>query len=798
MLRYFRKIFGLIIIMMLIFRPLSVVAQNCSVKGKVINAVNNTPVPYASIQVKGMNSGTITDESGNFTLSGLKPGNIKLLVSSLGYQATESGTIFLTNEKQPFIEIPMQPVAQKLQEVTISSSILRQSNIAPVSMQRLGIQQIVDNPGSNMDISRVLQSLPGIGSTPDFRNDIIVRGGGPTESKFYLDGIEIPILNHFATHGASGGAVGILNSDFIQSVNYYSSSFPADRPNALSGVFEFFLKEGNHEKTHFQLSLGSSNAALTLDGPIGKKTSYIFSVRQSYLQFVFSAFGLPFLPTFNDYQLKTKTQFNEKNQLTIISIGSLDRMRLNTGLSNPDPSQEYILSYLPVNNQWSYTIGANYRHFIKNGSHGLVVSRNMLYNQLYKYPDNNTALPRSLNYVSTQAENSLRYEFNLFKQGYSLNLSANTDFYRYTNNTTQQAYQSGNTVFNHYETHLNNVDYGFSAQASKKFLKERLSVSFGFRFDGDNYNPKMQNLLNQFSPRGAVSFSLSPKLSLSASAGRYFELPAFTTLGYKNDQEILVNKTVSQYIRANHYNLGFVYRPKETMFFSLTGFYKGYQGYPIDLSTGESLANEGSAYNSVVGDVPVVFSGLGKAYGFELLHRLNLRTYTLIATYTYVRSEFTDLQGRYIPSSWDSRNLITITGSKIFKKNWQLGFKWRFVGGLPYTPYDLTKSANIQAWDATGGPYYNYAQLNSQRFNAFHQLDLRVDKRYYFKKWALQLYLDVQNVYNFKNPGQDFVIRKKTASGAYMTTPDGKNYILETLPNNTGMVLPSLGIIITL
>lgn len=798
MFKNFGKIIIIATLLLFFLQPGIAYGQDGVVKGKVINAVNNKPVPYASIQVKGRNNGTITDESGNFSLSGLKPGNIKLLVSSLGFQATESATIFLTNEKQPYIEIPLQPMAQNLKEVTISSSILRQNAIAPVSMQRLGIQQIVDNPGSNMDISRVLQSLPGIGSTPNFRNDIIVRGGGPTESKFYLDGIEIPILNHFATQGASGGAVGIINSDFIQSVNYYASSFPADRPNALSGVFEFFEKEGNRDKAHLQISLGSSNAALTLDGPIGKKTSYIFSVRQSYLQFIFSAFGLPFLPTFNDYQLKTKTQFNEKNQLTIISIGSLDRMRLNTGLKNPDPSQEYILSYLPINNQWSYTIGANYKHFTKNGSHELVLSRNMLHNQLYKYPNNNTSLPRSLNYLSTQTANNLRYEFNLFKEGYRFNFSANTDFYRYTNNTTQQAYISGNTVFNHYKTLLTNMDYGFSAQASKKFFKERLSLSLGFRFDGDNYNANMQNPFNQFSPRVAVSVSLSPAFSLSASTGKYYELPAFTTMGFKNDQGALVNQSGASYISANHYNLGMTFRPKQNLFFSLTGFYKWYQNYPIDLVNGESLANEGSAYNSVVGNVPVSFSGNGKAYGFEFVHRLNIKTYSLIASYTYVRSEFTDLQGNFVPSSWDSRNLITITGSKVFKKNWRLGLKWRFVGGLPYTPYDLTKSANIQAWDAKGGPYYDYALLNSKRFGSFQQLDLRIDKKYFFKKWALQLYLDVQNAYNFKNKGQDYVIRKKTPSGTYMTTADGKNYILERLPNLSGQVLPSIGIIITL
>lgn len=789
----FKKI--LLTTLLLMFTTISLWAQSGSVKGQIINGMNNQPIPYAAVQVKNTAIGTSTDDKGFFELSGIKPGFIKLVVSSLGYQNAESADVFVSNDNIPFVEIKLQPTNQKLKEVKISAGILRQSDIAPISMQRLGIKQIVDNPGSNRDISRIIQSLPGIGSTPNYRNDIIVRGGGPSESRFYLDGIEIPVLNHFATQGASGGPVGILNADFIQSLNYYASSFPADRGNALSGVFEFFLKEGSHDKNHFQFAIGASEAALTSDGPLGKKTTYIFSVRRSYLQFLFSAIGLPFLPTFNDYQLKTKTQFNSKNQLTIISLGSYDQMKLNTGIKNPDPSQQYILSQIPVNNQWSYTLGANFKHFIKNGFHTFVLSRSMLYNQLYKYPDNNTSLRKSLDYVSKQSENRIRYEYTFLNKGYTFNFSTNLDFLRYYNTTTQEVYQNDSTLYAQYETLLKTFDYGLSGQVSKKYFNNRLTLSLGIRFDGNNYNNKMSNPLTQFSPRFATSYALSEKMSLSASLGRYAELPASTTLGFKTNG-IFANKSTASYINANHYNLGLSYQPNKNIFFQLTGFYKFYEHYPINLLTGSSLANEGANYSSVVGTVPAVFEGKGKAYGFELVNRFNFERFNLIASYTFVRSLFTDLKGDYIPSSWDSKNLITVTGSQALKRNWQVGFKWRFVGGLPYTPFDLQKSANIQAWNATGKPYLNDNLLNAERLPSFNQLDVRVDKKYFFKKWSLWLYLDVQNVYNFQYKGQDYIIREKAPDGKYLTTNNGTDYVLQSIENISGTVLPTVGIII--
>ena len=130
-----------------------------------------------------------------------------------------------------------------------------------------------------------------------YRNDLIVRGGGPSENRFFMDGIEIPNINHFATQGASGGPVSIVNADLIREINFYTGAFPADRAGGMSSVLDFKLRDGDPERQSFKATLGASEVGLSGSGHIGGRTTYIFSARQSYLQMLFKLLGLPFLPT---------------------------------------------------------------------------------------------------------------------------------------------------------------------------------------------------------------------------------------------------------------------------------------------------------------------------------------------------------------------------------------------------------------------------------------------------------------------------------------------------------------------
>jgi hypothetical protein len=793
--KYFLKKIQFIIILS-ILTVLKSYPQTGTVKGRVYDAVNNEPLPFVNVVVFGTNIGSATDVDGKFIITGIKPGFIQLTASFVGYKNAISREIKVGNIKIEYVDIPMEMAEQNIQEVVVTGNIFYKSEESPVSLRSIGLAEIERNPGANRDISKVIQSFPGIASSVSFRNDIIIRGGGPSETRFYLDGVEVPNINHFATQGASGGPVGIINADFINEVNYYSGAFPANKGNALSGILDFKQITGNKDRLKFKGTLGASELSGTLDGPIGKKTTFIFSARQSYLQFLFDAIGLPFLPTFNDFQFKSLTRFSDKHELTIIGIGAIDLFKLNTGIKNPNEEQQFILSYLPVYQQWNYTIGAVYKYYRKNSYQTFVVSRNHLNNTSYKYINNDESKPENkiLDYNSQEIENKLRYEVTNRSGDVKINYGANLELARYTNNTFQKRFQENSLKTIEYNVDLDFLKYGTFGQISKDVFNNRLSLSFGIRMDGNNYSSSFSNLLQQFSPRFSVSYILTKSLNLSFNTGRYFQLPAYTTLGYQENGKFVNKENNLKYISVDHLIAGFEYKPNEVSQFTIEGFYKKYSKYPFSISDSMSIANKGADFG-VIGDEEVVSKSNGRAYGMEFQFRLKTqKRLNVNVAYTLVRSEFEDKNGTFKPSSWDSKHILTLTGTKTLDKNWNIGFKWRFLGGLPYTPYDLNKSELIDAWNSQQRAFLDLNQLNSARLKPYHQLDVRVDKGYYFKRWSIIIYLDIQNLYNFKGESQDNILRVQDANGNYVTKDNNTRYVLKSISSTSGTVLPTIGI----
>ena len=281
-------------------------SQSGVVSGIVTDLVNNEFVPYATVGLVGTDFGTQSDDSGRFEISGIPSGLYNIQISCVGYKLQTIFEIQVSNAIPVNLQIQLEPSSTELNEVVVQGNSSNNKSESPTSLKTIGTNEIQRNPGGGRDISKVLQSLPGVNAGVSFRNDIVIRGGAPNENRFYLDGMEIPNINHFATQGSNGGPVGMLNVDFIKSVDFFSSSFPASRGNALSSVIEFTQKDGRTDHFGFSATLGSSDLGLTIEGPTGKNSSLLFSTRRSYLQLLFKSLGLPFLPTYNDYQFKEK------------------------------------------------------------------------------------------------------------------------------------------------------------------------------------------------------------------------------------------------------------------------------------------------------------------------------------------------------------------------------------------------------------------------------------------------------------------------------------------------------------
>lgn len=776
------------------------------IRGRIINPSNGEPVAFANVLVLETEYGAISDEDGNYIIESIPPGLYNVRASFVGYKTETRYEVRVTLAKSVQLDFELTEDASELGEVVVSSEFSR-SEETPLSVRKLNSNEIERYPGGNRDISRVIQALPGVASTPSFRNDILIRGGAPNENKFFVDEIEVPVINHFSTQGSSGGPVGLLNVNLIKNVDLIAGGFPANRMDALSSFFEIQLKEGNRESMQTQLTLGASELTLSNEGPIGEKTTYLVSARRSYLQGLFKVLGLPFLPTFNDFQVKTTTKLNDKTELTFIGVGAIDQFELNQDIPEDESEEElenrlYLLDVLPVQSQWNYTTGLKLKRFRENGFWTFVLSRNMLNNEAEKYYRNEESSESNLlyRYISQESENKFRAENSIFGNGYTLKYGVNYEYSRYYIKNFDRATLANSSEVIDVESTSNFNQYGAFISGTKYSSDERLLVSGGIRIDGSDFGKTAQNPLNQFSPRVSISYQLKPNLFATANAGIYYQKPPYTVLGYRNNSGELVNQNTDvKFIQNNQLIAGLEFlAPQRNRRFTMEAFYKKYKNYPSSIRNGIALANLGADFG-VIGNEPVESNAEGRAFGLEFLAQQRLfNNFYGIASLTLVRSEFTNPNTEgFIPSSWDNKVILSLTAGKRFNKNWELGGRWRFLGGTPYTPYDVEESSLISNWDLRGQPILDFNQINTQRLSAFHQLDLRVDKKYYFPKWSLNWYVDIQNAYNYEAEQPDLLVPVRDENGDIKVDPnDPSRYQLKFIENTAGTILPTVGIIV--
>ena len=791
-----RKIITTLFIFSLLL-PTLAFSQKGKIKGTVINARTNEPVEFAGIQIQGTTTGTTSQEAGVFELANVAPGFVRIIVSFIGFETTVSPEIQVMGNQTSFIDIYLPESSLQLDAVIVRPNYNMKRIESPISVISVGVRDIEKGAGVNRDVSKVLQTLPGVGATDPNRNDLIVRGGGPSENVFYLDGIEIPIINHFATQGSSGGVVGVINPDFVEEISFYTGAFPANRTNALSSVMDIRQRDGSSNQVRTSLAIGASDAAATVEGPVNDKSTFIVSARQSYLQLLFKLIGLPFLPTYNDFQAKYKLKIDNKNELTIIGIGAIDDLVLNTDLkTSGTESQKYLLSYLPVYKQWNYTVGGVYKHFGATFIDTWVLSRSMLQNKNYKYRDNDESNDKMSDYKSDEAVNKLRFEREYPYMAMKLKVGAGINYAHYTNNSFRSVFRNGAEELQKYDTQLDLFGYQAFAQLSDDFLNRRLKLSLGVNVVGNNFNNNMLNPLNQFSPRFSASYEISDRWDINANIGRYASQPAYTTMGFKRNGEFVNKNEQLKYITSNQVIAGFEFRPSNNTRLSVEGFYKQYGRYPFSVEDGISIASKGTEYGQV-GDEEIISTGKGRACGVELLYKvIDWRKLNLTTTYTFFRSEFTDKENVYRPSSWDTRHMVNLLASYDFGKGWNISARWRFSGGAPYTPIDMELSQNREAWDITNQYYLDYNKFNTLRLSSNHSLDVRVDKEIYFKRFALNFYADVQNVYNFQSESVPIYTNKDTDGNVMIDPTDPTKQKIRLLDNVSGTVLPAVGVMV--
>ena len=762
-----------------------------TVTGRVIDRASREGIPYAAVVIVGVEgSGVAADSTGTFRLEKVKPGILQFSAIQLGYRTVVTPEYRIT-PYTPFIEIEMDQDMTELAASSVKPSPFLRSVESPVSVRIISVGDIDKIPGANKDIARIVRSYPGVSYSPiGYRNDLIVRGGGPSENAFYIDGVEIPNINHFATQGASGGPVSILNSDLIREISFYTGSFPAHRGGALSSVMDITLKDGNPEKQAFKATIGASEVGVSASGHIGERTTYIASVRQSYLQLLFKLLGLPMLPNYIDGQVKFKTRIDRNNELVFIGLAGFDNMKLS---DDPDDAgDEYLLSYLPLLKQETFTVGASYKHFSERNVQTYTLSYSYLNNRSNKYLDNDDSSEENMILRSSALEGKaqLRFENRSYHGAWTVREGADVHYRHYDSDLYRMTARG---VPLDYMTRTGIFGWGIFASADYKSPTGKVNASAGIRADGSSFSGKTAMFWRQLSPRASVSYMPWKSWSFNASAGIYHQLPPMTALAFRDDEGSLANRQLD-FMSVLSVALGADWKYQDRLFIGLEGFYKQFYDIPLSVATNVPLTCIGADYGSI-GEELLVSSARGRSYGAELLVRwLIPERLSLVGSATLYRSEYSSSKdSEYIPSSWDNRFIINLSGVYDFPKYWSVGAKISAIGGAPYTPYDEAESSRKIVWDSAGRPVYDYTRYNGSRLDPYWQLDLRVDKDFYFRKWTLGLYLDLQNV----------TFSRIRQPDAYLSTgeivnpdalPADQRYALEVLELYSGTIVPAIGV----
>ena len=763
--------------------------QSYAIHGTVIDKKRREPVAGAAIMVVGhYELQAATDTLGHFRIEGIPAGIVSLWVTATGYRGVHTPS-FQVAATTPGVNVELEEWAEVLGEISVRPSPFRKTVESPLSMHVIGVREIEKTPGGGRDVSRIVRMLPGVSFSPaGYRNDLIVRGGGPSENRFYMDGIEIPHINHFATQGATGGPVSLINADLIREIQFYTGAFPADRSGAMSSVLDFSLWDGDAERQTFKATLGTAEASISGRGHFSERTTYLFSLRQSYLQMVFKMLDLPFLPNYTDGLFKVESKLSRYDTFTLIALGGIDRMKLNMGVEDNEHAA-YILSYLPKVSQETFTVGGIFRHYAGMHTTSLTLSHNYLNNRNVKYRDNDESKKDGLMFDlrGREQKSTLKVENRTtVNDRWTLKENAELAYHHMRGSNRQQ-----NLVgrWDNYSTRLGFFSYGISLTANYTGHEEKLKLSTGMRLDGNTYSSRMRRVWRQLSPRASVRYALSPSWAVSASSGLYHQLPPYTALAFKQ-QGRLVNRHLS-YMSVWQSALGGEWRVADNIALTLEGFYKHYYHIPLSITDGIPLTCKGADYG-IVGNEPLVSTATGHAYGLELLFRWEIPDrLNLTSSFTCFRSAYRSSGGAsYIDSPWDNRFILNLCGTYELPRHWSLGAKMSLLGGTPYTPYDEVASSYVTYWKAHGRSLPDYTRYNAERNPLCMQYDVRIDKEWYFRQWRMGLFVNLQNVRI-----QQQSVFMSTGEVVNPTAPLAvQRYRMKSVGQDSNTIVPSIGL----
>jgi hypothetical protein len=701
-----------------------------TITGRVIHSVTQEPLIGANVIIMDTNLGAAANSQGRFVIENVPVGTYNVRASVIGFSSSVKTDIVVTPVRPAEILFLLSESNVELDEVIITADFFQKLPGAPLSTQSQSYEEIRRLPGGLEDVVRAISILPGVAQVQPGRNDLIVRGGAPSENLFIVENIEVPNINHFGTQGATGGPTSFINLDFVNGTTFSTGGFGVQYGDKLSSVLSIDLREGRKDRLGGKATVSATQFGLNLEGPVNENGSYLFSARRSYLDFIFRAAGFGFVPEYWDFLAKADYRPNTGNRISVLGIGALNNVRV----FNDTEERRFDNSRILYSNQNQYVGGVSWQRLFRSGYTTLTAGQTYLE---FNYRQDDTDLQPVFINDSYESESMIRGDFVLQlpdRSEISAGLQGKVAVFSSDLYLRQIQSNFGDTFM--IDALFDTTAFKAAAYMQYVYRLDRFSVSLGIRAD-------YFNLIDEkfaFSPRVSGSYELGNKTSLNASVGRYYQAPSYIWLVANP-----VNRNLT-HIGADQFVLGIEHLIRSDTKVSLEGYIKRYFNYPASLTRPYLvMANTGAGYGGAeegfasFGLDPLMSEGSGLTRGIEFFTQKKLSEIPLYGTVSisYNESEFKGLDGIMRPNSFDQRWIFNVGGGYIFNDRWEISSKFRYATGRPYTPFNSDGSQDPVLY-------------NSARVPVNHSLDFRADRRWVFDSIVLITYIDIQNIYNRK------------------------------------------------
>ncbi|HRG01907.1 MAG TPA: carboxypeptidase-like regulatory domain-containing protein [Bacteroidia bacterium] len=769
------------------FNSFSQTTYTQTVRGQVVDKVSSVGLPGVVVRLKNDSTKkhvATTDANGNFKIEGIPVGRRAFIVSLIGYNTLPLNDIIVSSGKETFLNIELEESLVQMDEVVVNADEQKDvvTDMQAVNVKTFSIEETERYPGSRQDPARMASNFAGVQGTNDSRNDIVVRGNSPAGLLWRLEEIDIPNPNHFAVAGSAGGPTAIINNKYLANSEFYTGAFPANYGNALGGVFDLKMRNGNNQKHERTFQFGLLGTELSVEGPINKEkgSSYFVNYRYSTLKMLSGLnikLGTSAVPQYQDGAFRFNFPTKKAGVFSLSGIGGMSTIKIILSTQTERPKElygdlnrdQYFASNMGVvilNHSYSFNSRTLMKTSLAYSGQGLNVDHYLVLRDKNFKP--NDTLPQILGYDFLETKSTLAWYIkhkmnakNSFKAGFFAN-AFHVNFYDQVKINSRYDTIAQSILDKPYKTRINSQADFYLLQPYIAFVhkfNEKWSTNVGVF-------AQYLTLSNSWvaEPRASLRYQFKSNQSLSLAYGMHSQMqPTYLYFAtpdslvrdgkvYSNPGKVQDNKNLG-FSRSQHAVLGYDLQISKFFRTKVEAYYQYLWNVPVyAVPSGVSLLNRGASFNRFFPIYTMENKGTGYNYGLEFtLEKTFSKHYFFLYSASLFDSKYTASNGKTFDTDFNGQYMMNLLAGleyeigKSKKNSINVSSKFTYGGGKRYSPVDIAASNAVMDVVADND------KVNTLQFNPYNRLDLRIAYKINGKKAAYEIALDLVNLMNTKN-----------------------------------------------